>query len=198
MTRSFPPPRSCSTPAPRRGERGAAVLELAFVFVPLVLIMVITVELGLLWKQQLDVDQSARAGARAVAALTNDPNADREALRSLVGSLSPEALANVDSVVIYQASASGDMAAACATSSTSTCNRYSLVALGDLDDDSRWGCGGSAHDRHWCPSSRDPQLHAPVEAGVRIEFRHDWTLGMFPDGVDLTSVTVMRLDPLIR
>ncbi|MEM7337464.1 MAG: TadE family protein [Actinomycetota bacterium] len=181
-----------------RHERGAAILELAFVFVPLILIAVITVELGLMWKQQLDVDQSARAGARAAAALTNDPEADREALRSLVGSLSPEALANVDAVVIYQAPASGDMPGICAISSTSMCNRYPASVLADLDDDSRWGCGGAAHDRFWCPTARDPQLHAPVEAGVRIEFRHDWRLGMFPDGVDLSATTVMRLDPLIR
>jgi Flp pilus assembly protein TadG len=70
-------------------QRGSAAVEFALVL-PLVLIMALALlQLGLLVKDQLVVEESARAGARQAAVSTDDESAMQAALDAAV-SLDPE------------------------------------------------------------------------------------------------------------
>jgi Flp pilus assembly protein TadG len=70
-------------------QRGSAAVEFALIL-PLVLIMALAlVQLGLLVKDQLVVEESARAGARQAAVNTDDESARQAALDAAV-SLDPE------------------------------------------------------------------------------------------------------------
>ncbi len=73
------------------GERGSAALEFALVL-PLVLTMTLAVlQVGLLVKDQLVLEESARAGARQGAVSTDDGSVRDTAMRAAV-SLDPERL----------------------------------------------------------------------------------------------------------
>lgn len=181
------------------GERGAALVEFSIVSLLLLTMIFGAIELSLAWADTLVLDQSSRSAARVGARMTNDDQADREALRALVSNLESDDLAQVEFVVIYQAGVGGAMPPGCETASSSSCNRYPAAALAELDDDSKWGCGGGTYDSSWCPTDRDPQLHSPVNLGVYVEARRSWITAALPSGgIDLSSETVMRLDPLVR
>ena len=180
-------------------DRGVALVEFAMVLLPLLLLLGGILEVGPAYRDSLRFEQATRTAARVAANLTNDDQADRESLRALNSVLDSDSLDMVEYIVIYELDASGDMPSTCHVASTWVCNRYEPDQLADLDDDASWGCGPAAHDRHWCPTSRAPELTAPVDLGVFVKARRDWTTGLIPgDGVELENETVMRLDPLNR
>jgi Flp pilus assembly protein TadG len=59
----------------RRGERGAAAVEFAFVVIPLMLIICGIVNFGVIFAQQLSLDNATRAAARA-GVVDTDPAVD--------------------------------------------------------------------------------------------------------------------------
>jgi len=84
-------PRKVAGPASWRGERASAAVEFALVL-PLVLIMALAVlQVGLLVKDRLVVEESARAGARQGAVSTNDAEVTEAATNAAV-SLDPSRL----------------------------------------------------------------------------------------------------------
>ncbi len=191
--------RAPTVPGPSgRGERGAALVEFATVALLLVFIMLALVELGLLWRNALNLDQATRSGARVAANLVDDPNADREALRALVSNLDGEEFGQVQYVVVYRPDSSGQMPAGCTSGSSAVCNHYPASALTQLDDAGKWGCGAGALDTGWCPADRAPELHAPIDVGIHIEAQREWLTGLAPDALTIRSTTIMRLDPLNR
>lgn len=186
-------------PEERETERGAALVEFSVVALLLMTLILGTIELSLAWTDTLVLDQATRSAARVGARMTDDPESDREALRALVSNLEGEDLAQVEFVVIYEAGATGEVPPGCLTAAGANCNRYDAAALAELDNDARWGCGGGSLDGNWCPSGRDPQITSPVNLGVYIESRRAWITSALPGGgIDLSSETVMRLDPLVR
>ncbi|MEM8922858.1 MAG: TadE family protein [Actinomycetota bacterium] len=182
----------------RRGERGAALVELALVVSPLIFIALGAFEIGLAWREKLMFDQASRSAARVGASLTDDPVADREALRALVSNLDADRLGQIEYVVIYQSSGSGTMPSGCSSGSMPGCNHYPLSALQQVYDDTKWECGTGALDDSWCPTSRDSELHSPVDLGVYIAADHDWFSGLMPWDISINANTIMRLDPITR
>ncbi len=174
------------------------MVELAIVAVPLLVILLGLAELGLLWRNALTMDQASRSAARVGANLTNNPAADREALRALVSNLDDDELAQIEYIVLYEVDASGAMPANCDVGSGPDCNHYTPAMLTQLDDDSKWECASGGFDAQWCPTSRNPEFHSPVDLGVLIVAERQWMTGFFGSAIDLTSLTVMRLDPLTR
>ncbi|MEM7276310.1 MAG: TadE/TadG family type IV pilus assembly protein [Actinomycetota bacterium] len=182
----------------RRRERGAALVEMAIVAGPLLVIMLGIIEVGLLWRESLVLHEATRSGARVAASMVDEPASDREALRALVSYLDADDLAEIEYVVIYRHDGTGTLPAGCEASSQANCNHYPAAALGDLDDDSRWECVGAAYDGAWCPTTRAAELHSPIDIGIRIVSNEPPLTGFFPATVDVTAETVMRLNPLTR
>jgi Flp pilus assembly protein TadG len=86
-----PPPPGCGQPHRWRGERASASVEFALVL-PLVLIMALALlQVGLLVKDQLIVEESARAGARQ-ASVSSDDNSVRSASTEAAVSLDADEL----------------------------------------------------------------------------------------------------------
>ncbi len=190
-----------TTPRPRSNtdERGAVLVELAIVIAPLVLIALGLLEMGVAWRSSLDIEQASRAGARTSAALADDSQADREALRAIEAGLDSTDVANLERIIIFDANANDEPPASCLTASSKVCNSYEPAALTRLDDDSAWGCGAGSLDGAWCPTARMSYLRAPVHVGVRVITRHDWVTGIFPGtGLEVEGTTIMRLPPLLR
>ena len=185
--------------ARRADETGAALVEFALVLFPLLLLLGGILEVGPAYRDSLRYEQASRTAARVAANLTNDAQADREALRALSSVLDESARSRIQYIVVYEVDSDGTMPEICHTASTFRCNRYLPEHLDDLDDDTRWGCTASAHDQHWCPLDRRPELHDPVDLGVYVKSSRDWATGLLPgDGVELENETIMRLDPLSR
>ena len=70
------------------GERGAALVEMGLVAMPLLIMALGLVEFGLMWSDSMALDRASRSAARVAAQLGDDDQADREALRALVSNLS--------------------------------------------------------------------------------------------------------------
>lgn len=172
------------------------MVEMAILAIPLMTIALGTIEVGLLWQESTVLNDASRSGARVAAALVDDPAADREALRAVVSHIGD--LSEVEYVVIYELDGSGAMPAGCDTGSQTTCNRYPLSALLELDVDSRWECGASAHDGAWCPTTRMAELHSPIDVGVLIVTAQQPLTEFFPGTVEVRAETIMRLNPLTR
>jgi Flp pilus assembly protein TadG len=76
---------------PGAGERGSAVVELALLLPVLFLVLLAAVQVGLLARDRLLVQEAARAGARAASVSLQDADARAAALRAAPG-LDPERL----------------------------------------------------------------------------------------------------------
>ncbi len=183
----------------RADQRGAAMVELAFLAIPLVLLSLGAFEMGLAWQDSLAVNQATRTGARSAANLSVEPTADQEALRSLVGSLNDDELAQVQVVSIYLSDEHGAMPAGCDDITQpvpADCNRYEPAELADLDDPVYWSCGGASHDANWCPTTRVAFLDAPMYIGISVRAEREYLTGLMPsDTLTIRGTTVMRVDP---
>ncbi len=182
----------------RAVERGAALVEMTLILPLLSLLCLGLVEMGMAWQDTITAEQATRIGARAGVGLTGDERADRQTLLSLVSVLEPDELAQVDYVVIFDATDSPDVPAGCTTASNPglRCNRYTQAQLSRLSVESEWGCGAGSHDTAWCPADRDSVLTDPTYLGVHIRSRRPWITGIFPtEGLDFEATTVMSLIP---
>ncbi len=187
-------------------ERGSALIELALIVLPLVVIAMGMVEYGLTWRDKDNVQNASRAGARTAANLANNDQTDREALLAILASLNPDEADEITYIVFYQLDASGNAHVNCVSSDLTPppgepgqCNVYTPAALATLADPAQWGCDGGCWDDAWTPIDRDPQFHTPIDLGVYIQSHRDWVTGMFPgDGIDFGGESVFRLNPLNR
>ncbi len=179
-------------------QRGAILVELAFVVPVLMLIVVGMFEMGMAWRDKISTTQAVRQSVRVVSHLGNDPTiaVDREALLALRASMNSQ-WDIVTYVVIYKAGADGDITnPLCHSQSvTNVCNYYPismLTAKLDLPGDAVWTDASASYK--W--SLRDDSVTAPDHVGVFVEIDHDWQTRMFPGGgVAITSSAVMRVEP---
>ncbi len=180
----------------QRSERGAVLVELTMVVPILILITLGMLETGLAWRDHVTVTQAARQGARVASHLADDPQADQEALKSIMAVLAPES-GRLDFVVIYEANGSGDVPDAnCLTGSVAgVCNWYGPTEIADINvTDAVWQ--SLDHDADWDPSTRIDSLTNPDHLGIHVQFNRPWITRIFPgDGLKITGKTVMRLEP---
>ena len=183
----------------RRRESGAVLVELVIVLPLLMLIVLGMVEMGLAWRDSTTVNQASRQGARVASNLGDDADADLEALLSVMAGLEGETGA-VEYVVIYDASGTGTIPAAChAGSVAGSCNHYTGADLANLvtnppTNTNLFQCGGPSVA--WCPSARSTQLSTIGHVGVFVRVDNPWATNIFPgDGITLSGYTVMQLEP---
>lgn len=188
----------------RRRQRGAVLVELTLAMPFLVFLTMGMLEMGLAWQAKQTVTQASRQGARVVAQYGTDVRADREALWAALSVLDDDQRANINYVVVYRATAGGDLPnASCRTASVANqCNRYSPAMLTDasLSHDGNWGGGTGRHDRPFRPALRSTNLlgAGPDRIGVLISFDHDWFTGFLPgSGIPVEARTIMQLEPVL-
>jgi Flp pilus assembly protein TadG len=188
----------------RDRESGAAMVELLVVMGVLVVLVFGIIEFGNGWKNKLEVETAARAGARVGSSLGNDRLADYGLLQGTKSALANLGLSNVDYVVVYKSTTTnGQVPAACSgstpTSQTNVCNVYTGSQLDTLTQASFTGttsCTGSSPDRFWCPLTRkNVQSQGADYLGVWIKADSATLTAFFGSPLEIQSRAVMRLEP---
>jgi Flp pilus assembly protein TadG len=180
-----------------RGDRGAVLVEAAFVLPVMLMLVFGIIEFGLAWRGKITVETGARAGARTSSNLGKSSLADYSALQTTISALSSIPTVNIDLVVIFNANSSGTIDPTCAagTPQTNVCNVYAPSTF-TLPSTS-FGCGSGSPDRYWCPTNRtvDQSLN-PDYVGVYVKTHHTFVTQMFgTSGPTITATAVLRLEP---
>ena len=182
--------------ADSKGERGATLVEAAFVFGLLFLSLFAVVEFGMFFKDYLSVSNASRTGARAGATYGNNPNADIEVLRNVELTLSPIGLEDGDSARIFDAESPG-IGTTYTYRPGTNCGSAVIPALPDCCDWSPCPEVGRTNYQTplWDPADRD--ITAPVtdRIAVGITFTHQWVTGFFGSETDLTTQTDFQIEP---
>lgn len=186
-------------------ERGAVIVELAMI-VPILLTLVLGMfEIGMAWSSSQTVVQASRSGARTVSQLGTFGAADQQAVLAVITTFQDD-VADIQRIIVFDASGGGDLPAACdvwVTPTGQNCNVYTAGDFAVADDPDHFdengagaGCGTGA-SANWCPDGdrSDSQLTA-TEVGVFVQFEADRASGLFGSSpFDISRSTVMRIEP---
>ena len=192
----------------RDGESGLALIETAIVAPFLILLMLGIWEFSNGWQSNLAIQTSVRAGARTGSGLGNDRAADYAVLQAVKAGMTDFATSDVQTVVVYKASAAnGDPPPGCLTGTSSaalSCNVYTgaelnTLTLGAFTGTAATGCTGTAPDRFWCPTTRSVSQANPEYIGVYVRALSRYQTGFFPGtGITVEKNMVMRIEPKVE
>ena len=189
----------------RRGERGAALIEAAFITPVFAVLLFGILEFGLTFRDYLTVANVSRDSARGASAfgdgLYTDWNVIQIAQQSSKGFRPNE----IQRLIIFDAgSVDGSIfdtshpANACLSATDGidgVCNVYTSADMQRPKTD--FGCKTTETlDKYWCPSGRETRASGPPDyVGIYVRARHDYITGLFGPGMDLTDEIVMRIEP---
>lgn len=188
-------------------DRGAGLVELAFVALLLVVLVGGTFDYGLAWRSGIAANEGVRTAARIGSNAGKNRAADFNALSGMKSALTASGLIDgVQRVVVFRTDATdGAIPTACKTSSTSACQvitganfRTSWETQSMTSATQADGCLNVATSRNWCPTSR---VHAQATAqyyGVWVQIRHDYLFPIIGDDVTIERTAVMRLEPEVE
>lgn len=205
----------------RRGERGTAMIELAFTALLIFSLSAGAVDYGLGWRSGLAVTEASRAGARVGSSLgpqdttstditKNGRIADFYAVSSAKAALRASGkLDDVERLVLYQSmSSDGQPSSACRNGTgDGTCSIISGAALRtswDAASDetsvknqtTSTGCLVIANPQAFCPTLRKNTPQGSAEyLGVYVRIRHHYIFPILGSGTDVARLTVMRIEP---
>lgn len=198
-------------------ERGAVLVEAAFVF-PVFLIMLFgMIEFGFIFKDSQTLDNMTRAGVRvgAITGNATNPDADYQILTSILGSsygIAPS------EVIIFNATSlkgnsPGDVPTECADGDF-LCNIYTAQDLSVVQQNlqsydatmqadfgpTSTGATCGAWDQTWCAGGRSVSQSGnsgsgPDYLGVYISAVHTNLTGFFGPSITLSDTAVMQLEP---
>ncbi len=195
----------------RRGERGTALVEAAFV-TPLFLILIFGImEFGFLFRNYLTVANTTREASRTASVSGSSAEADYLTLRSAEHAFAAWGVENLTVLVVYHATGPEDtVPASClANPQPGLCNRYTpnefSLNLNDAsgNPDIYFRCKPTAVDRFWCPDQRNTGLSdtdagfpdGPAYIGVYVEAEHEYITGFFGSTATLTDDRIIRIEP---
>lgn len=183
----------------RRDERGATLVEAAFVYALLFLALFAIVEFGLAFKDWLSVSHAAREGARAGATYGDDPTADIQILRDVERTLAPAGIANGMNVRVFNAESPGfeeDYTYTPGSDCSDNSPGSTLVGCCDWTP-----CPEPFRDTYsvpgWDPASRDVEAPDLDRIGVEVQFTHQWLTNYFVPSSDFTTATDFQIEPQV-
>lgn len=166
-------------------ERGAAMVEFALVSPLFFLILFGGIELGLIFRGNLAVEDMTRSAARVASIVRDDPEADRAILTEIdsrTSSLNGEIL----NVIIFSGDTlDSEMPPGCISgaggpvSISNVCNSYSASDVADI------AAGGGVLGT----ALKDTEREQWDIIGITVQYRQDSITGII-DGVTLNSTTV--------
>jgi hypothetical protein len=179
-----------------RGNRGAALVEAAFVLPLLILLAFAVIEFGFTFKDLLTVTSATRAGARTATALSKRPNYQSDTADAVAGVLkNTMPTRGIQYLVVYKANPNtGRPADGASFEQCNVCYRYKWAPKAD-GGAGAWirngGNGWPAKDQNACGDAAHTDY-----LGVYVRARHDFITGLFGRTATLTDHTVMRLEPV--
>jgi Flp pilus assembly protein TadG len=199
----------------RSDERGAVLVEMAFIAGLLLLLVAGTFDYGFAWRSGLAATEASRTGARVGSSQSVSPAADFYALNGVRSALNASGkIGSVERVVIYRSqTADGEIPASCkAASPTGACNVLTGAQLNALTAASYnvtipadpavaptgTGCLRSSAALHagWCPNTRNNiQASGPDYYGVYVKLRYDHQFPFVGSATTVERTSVMRLEP---
>lgn len=184
----------------RRDERGAAITETAFVLPVVLVIILCAFEFGLVYRNVQTLHGASRSGARLVSNMGTNERADQQAVIQIMESADDLQPGTIKKIVIFKAEADGSFPHPnCETvGHPNECNTYGPAEIADRANDAMWACGGTAHDKKFCPSvdRSDSQGAGVTRIGVRVYADHDYITDLLPFAPsELKSTTVMNIEP---
>lgn len=189
----------------RAGEKGAALVEAAFMTPVFMLLLFGVLEFGLVFRDYLTVANASRDGARAASAYGDDLYADYNVIQVVRQATKGFRPNEIQRLIIFNAQSVGGSvqttshpAHACLTSSTGisgVCNVYRASDLSRPKSD--FGCkSGQNLDRFWCPTGREVRASGPPDyIGVYVMANHNYITGLFGRSLTLEDELVMRIEP---
>jgi hypothetical protein len=200
------PERSLPLPRLRRGERGSAIIEAAFVTPVFLLMLFGILEYGLLFRDNLTTNNASQEGARAASVGGRAPQADYLTLETIEHGIAAMGLERLNYVVVFNATTVGyelPDGHLCHTQSvTDVCNRYvpadfALELVDGVGDPTgAFGCVTGSADSAWCPTSRRAGLGDDSDlVGLYVNTTHDYLTGFFGETQILDATTVIRVEP---
>ena len=188
--------------AGRRGERGASLVELAFVCLFLVTIIAGTYDFGQGWRGGLATNEASRTAARTSSAMGTKWYADWYGLSGARAALANSGMLNyVQRVVVFKSTSSdGSVPTECttATSTTQSCNIITgdqFRAMTQANFNTTTGCMTTAQVRNWCPSSRSSIQLTADYYGVWVNIKIPKMFKFLGQTTSVTRETVMRIEP---
>jgi Flp pilus assembly protein TadG len=200
-------------------DRGSLIPEFALA-VPLMIFLVLGIfEFGMAWRNSNILASIVRGGARTAGQMQDNPQADRVALDSYMGSVGQMKRATTQKVIIYRVNASnanGAVPPACRTVSTAgappygintginavQCNVYipSQLTSANLVS-SNFGCASGDYDSFFCPTGRSKALGTPASApaslGFYAEVGYDLITGLIGSGtITMKDKATYRIEPV--
>jgi hypothetical protein len=206
-------------------ERGAVLVEAAFVFPVFLLLLFGMIEFGFIFKDSLTLSSMVQTGARtgAVEGNATDPSADYAILSTMVSGASA-LQSTIQSVIIFDATdASGNPLTGSALNSVvSACLAAGSPGIGgqcNVYDATEWDAlvsnasaqlpnfcgtgsnvnGGSCWDQDWSPGSRNVETSSNNGAGPDYLgvyiSAHHQTLTGFFPSQTLHEMDIVRLEP---
>lgn len=207
MSRSRRSTRAPRTGARSRRGRGASLVEASIASLMFFTVLLGLFEFGWAFRDYMTTADFARNAARAGSAAGNSGTADWSILQAAKKSNGALNNGQLQYLVVFDAgSATGTLASVnstclAGTSVTNVCNVYTAADLARPSSD--FGCGNTAPDRFWCPSSRKVAASAasggpPSYLGVYVKVRHSAITKALGNGVDFKDQSVLRLEPSER
>jgi hypothetical protein len=193
-------------------ERGATLVEAAFVTLPFMLVVFAILEFGLVFRADLTISNASTRASRAASVGGRAPIADFQIIEAVKDGLDDGGMENIQRVIVYRATSPNDpVPAGCdaitnpigAQGVADVCNVYGpdaltapLVLPSGLDNP-EWQCAVGARDAAWCPTDRAVSFAAGPRdyVGVYVETTHNFITGFFVDSIELEANTVSRLEP---
>jgi hypothetical protein len=184
-----------------RDERGAVLVEAAFILPIMMMITFGAIEYGLATSNSAAIKQSTRSGVRMVS---TSPKVDAYALAADAVRTTLESTEFITPIEmwIYRARPTdgrpfgGDGTFNPSGCPVATCQRYTwntstsswTLVSGSWTPTAQYAC--------LLPAAADPNLRYPDAVGVWVKAEHGFVTGFFGDDITLTERTTMRLEPV--
>ena len=173
-----------------RNERGAILVEAAFVLPVMILFVMAIIDFGLAFKDLQTVFTATRVGARTASAEPRQFGYATDVVNAVKSSLSAIPSGGWQEIWVYKAAADGKPDSGNFTSCT-TCVRFHWDGANWIKDQDNWPASGPGSQNACGGVSPGPD-----SLGVYLKVRHDMLTGFFGSTKTLTDNTVVRLEPL--
>lgn len=178
----------------RKEEKGATMVEFAFIFTFLLMLALGAFEYGMALRDWISVTIATREGARVAASAANYEAADCVVLEATSGALQSFRNGQISRVHIYKSDESGGYPTGDSTLSAI----YRPAGTGDtpVPECPFWTVQNPASN--WEPNDRVSSSGTdPFWIGVRLDYSHPWSTGFlwWTGTVDWSDNSVFKIEP---